>query len=206
MNPWIYKKIKNRQVSDIQRVAYSALILIALANLALIAVAPEAVSLFAPDNYYEAIWVIPPVAMSVFFQFSYSLFANFAFYYEKTKLIATASILGAALNIFLNYVFIPIFGYYAAGYTTLVCYMVYAVFHYCCMRIICRKYMDNVKVYNLKSLLSIAGGFAVVGFLFLTTYKMPVVRYGLLAFSLIVVIFMHEKLIGIAKRIIRIKK
>lgn len=38
--------------------------------------------------------------------------------------------IGAALNIVLNYVFIKMFGYVAAGYTTFVCYLVYCIGHY----------------------------------------------------------------------------
>ena len=63
--------------------AYFTMIIIAIVNLLLICFAPEIISLFAPPPYYEAIWIVPPVAMSVFFMFCYDLFAKFAFYYEK---------------------------------------------------------------------------------------------------------------------------
>ncbi len=62
---------------------------------------------------------------SVFFMFLYPLFANIEFYYEKTKFVMVASCSGALLNILLNYIFIGLYGYYAAGYTTLICYMVF---------------------------------------------------------------------------------
>ena len=39
----------------------------------------------------------------------------------------------AALNILLNFVCINIFGYFAAGYTTLYCYIVFTIYHYCFM-------------------------------------------------------------------------
>lgn len=134
LSPWIYKKIKAKQVNDISKIGYASMILIGACNIALIAFAPEIVSIFAPKEYYQAIWVIPPVAMSVYFMFAYDLFAKFEFYYENTKLIALATVLSALLNITLNYIFIAIFGYYAAGYTTLLCYMLYALFHYYAMK------------------------------------------------------------------------
>lgn len=105
--------------------------------------------------YHTAIWTIPPVAMSVYFMFCYDLFAKFAFYYEKTKLIMCASVIGAVLNIVLNYIFINAFGYVAAGYTTLVCYVIYSVAHYNLMNIICEKYCDKVKPYEFGKLLMI---------------------------------------------------
>jgi len=38
--------------------------------------------------------------------------------------------LAAALNVVLNYIFIPRYGYIAAAYTTLATYLLYFIFHY----------------------------------------------------------------------------
>ena len=84
--------------------------LIAGANLLLILLAPEAVAVFAPKAYYNAIYVIPPVSMSVFFMFSYDLFSKFEFYFEKTGFIMAASVTGALINLVTNYIFIQRYG------------------------------------------------------------------------------------------------
>ena len=138
ISPWIYQKIKNEKVKDITKVSYTSLFVIAIINICFIATAPEIVLLFAPKSYHNAVWVIPPVAMSTLFMFSYDLFAKFEFYYEKTNLIMIASITGAVLNVMLNYIFIKIYGYYAAAYTTLICYIIYSVSHYIFMTKICK--------------------------------------------------------------------
>lgn len=80
-------KIKAKRIKDIANVAYTTLIMLAFLNLFLILLAPEVVAIFAPAAYYEAIYVIPPVAMSVYFMYAYDLFAKFAFYYEKRNLL-----------------------------------------------------------------------------------------------------------------------
>ena len=49
-----------------------------------------------------------------------------------------ASLIAAAANIALNYVFIGMFGYVAAGYTTLFCYILYAIGHYVVSRRVLR--------------------------------------------------------------------
>ena len=85
--------------------------------------------------------------------FLYNLFGNIEFYYEKTLFIMVASCVGAILNGVLNAAFIPIFGYYAAGYTTLFCYAVFAVSHYVFYRIIVRKKADVKGIYNGKIIL-----------------------------------------------------
>ncbi|MFR5804977.1 MAG: lipopolysaccharide biosynthesis protein, partial [[Clostridium] symbiosum] len=70
IEPWIYQRIREREVDKIKRVAYPSFVLIAMVNLLLIVFAPEIIGIFAPIEYYEAIWVIPPIAMSVFFMFA----------------------------------------------------------------------------------------------------------------------------------------
>lgn len=87
--------IKERKLRRIGEISYTLLISVACANLFLIALAPEVVAVFAPSTYGEAIYVIPPLAMSVYFMFMYVLFADFEFYYSKTQWIMTASIAGA---------------------------------------------------------------------------------------------------------------
>lgn len=177
LGPWMYQKMKEKKAQSIAPIAYMTLILIAILNIMLIAFAPEIMRIFAPKSYYDAIWVIPPVSMSVYFMFSYSLFAKFEFYYEKTEFIAIASIVAAILNVVLNRICIPLFGYYAAGYTTLFCYIVYDVAHYIFMQKVCRIYMENKKVYDTKKLLIISILFLALGFSFLFLYRFSVLRF-----------------------------
>ena len=181
LSPWIYAKIKEGRLTDMSRVIYISSVLIAAVNLLLIGFAPEIVAVFAPPSYYEAIYVIPPVAMSAYFMFAYDLFAKVAFYREKTRLISAASMVGAVLNVILNLVFIPLFGYQTAGYTTLTCYVAYAVFHYLLMRSLCRRYYGGIVPCSLRTMLLITGTFILAGFLFLATYGENVwLRYGLM--------------------------
>ena len=177
ISPWIYRKIRDKQSRDIEPIAYFSLVLIAVANVTLIAFAPEIIAIFAPRSYYKAIWVIPPVAMSVFFMFAYDLFAKFEFYYEKTQFIMFASITAAILNIILNYIFIEKYGYRAAGYTTLFCYIIYTIGHFAFMRRVNKTCMEEEQIYNVKVLLVIAVSFLACGFSFLPLYKYIVIRY-----------------------------
>lgn len=206
IEPWLYKKIKAKKVYDIGKVAYTTLILIASVNIMLIAFAPEAVKIFAPVEYQDAIWVIPAVAMSVYFMFAYSLFAVFEFYYEKTKYITLATIVGAIVNIILNYIFIDVHGYYAAGYTTLLCYMIFAIMHYGFMRKICKEKLNGEQPYSLKILLTITIVFLCIGFVCLLTYSNDVIRYIFIGVICIGVFIKRKLLRGIIKSIINLNK
>lgn len=205
IEPWLYKKIKARDIGSIAHVAYPAFIIIAGVNVALMACAPEVVAIFAPKEYYDAIWIIPPVAMSSYFMFAYTFFAVFEFYYEKTHLIATATMAGAVLKLLLNYLLIGVFGYYAAGYTTLLCFVVYAVLHYCFMQKICKDYLDNAQAYSTKTLLIITLIFVALGFVILITYAMPLLRYLLITVLVLLVFIRRGYIIYTFKHLIKVK-
>lgn len=177
IGPWMYQKIREKNLQPIGGITYLALAFVAAVNLFLIALAPELVALFAPKAYYEAIWVIPPVAMSVYLIFMYDFFSRFEVYYEKTVFMMVASIVGAGLNVVLNFIFIRIFGYMAAGYTTLVCYSIYVICHYLAMRKICDDYLDGETAFEAKKIVTISVSFFALGFLMMLTYRLPVLRY-----------------------------
>lgn len=194
ISPWMYQKIKEKKIGDIAPVAYLSIAVVIVVNMLLIAFAPEAVRIFAPKSYYEAIYCIPPVAMGVLFLYSYDLFAKFAFYYERTTMIMLASIGGAILNIVLNYIGIKMFGYIAAAYTTLICYIAFDIFHYVLMAKICNKYLDKVKPYNTRKLILVTILFLIAGFILMSTYEHPVIRYSIIVLCGIF-IFIKRKMI-----------
>lgn len=130
LQPWIFAKMKEKQYKEIPGVINSLLVLVAGLNLMLIAFAPEAIAILAPPQYQEAIWVVPPLAASVFVMFFYQHFVNVEFYFEDSKIIAVASIGSAVLNVALNFLLIPVAGYLVAGYTTLASYLVFCFAHY----------------------------------------------------------------------------
>ena len=201
IEPWLYKKIKNGEVSSIKKVAYPTFLIIAAVNITLIALAPELVSIFAPKEYYEAIWIIPPVAMSVFFSFMYTFFAVFEFYYKKTQYITIATLIGAILNIILNFLFINIFGYYAAGYTTLICFILYALFHFFFMMKLIKENFKGEKVYEVKVVLELAIGFMICGFMLLFTYSITMIRYLIIVIISIFAISNCGKIIKLVRNI-----
>lgn len=192
IQPWIIQKIKEKRYQEIKKVAYPILIIIAVINLVIILFTPEIMMIFAPQTYGDAIWIMPPIILSVFFMFLYNLFSYFEFYYEKVSYVSSATGVGAVLNILLNYIFIHCFGYYAAGYTTLVCYILFAVAHYLFMRKICKKEIDNVKVYDIKILFVISVIFILAGFSIMFFYKTPYIRYIIMSGVVLIAILKRD--------------
>ena len=206
LNPLLYQSIKEKKIQEMKKVAYPSLLIIALVNIALIIFAPEIIKIFAPGDYYEAVYIVPPAAMSVFFMFMYQLFACFEFYYEYSGYIAAATAFAAILNIVLNYIFIGIYGYYAAGYTTLICYILYAFAHYCFMRRICRLKLGGEMPYSARCLILSSVAFMAVGFLFLSTYDYPTIRYMTLVLITVTAVVLREKLREALRTVLSLKK
>ena len=206
ITPWVYQKIKANKVKDISKISYACLLIVVVTNIILILLGPEVVAIFAPPAYYEAIWVIPPVAISVYFMFCYDLFAKFEFYYEKTHYVMIASTIGAVVNILLNYICIKEFGYQAAAYTTLFCYVLYAFAHYIAMTYICNKNLEGIRPYSPKVLLLVSVSFIIVGLLLMITYNYKPIRYSIIIIGLVLSIIERKKILHVVSSILTIRK
>ncbi|MBR0512927.1 MAG: oligosaccharide flippase family protein [Clostridia bacterium] len=202
LDPWIYQSIKNKSLDRIGPISYKLTAIIALMNFSVMIIAPEVLTIMAPNSYHNALWVIPPVTASVFFQFMYDLFASFQFYFKKTKWIAIGSCIGAVLNIILNAVFIPVFGFVAAGYTTMVCYVIFGVLHYFFMRKVCKEYLDGYKIYDWKKIFGMGFVLVLMVFLINILYNQSIIiRYFIFAGMIIIGIINRRKISSLFKTV-----
>ena len=192
LKPWIYQKIRDKNYLAIRKTVNSVMVLVTLISAVFTAFAPEVIYIMAPAQYHEAIYVIPPVSASSYFTFLYNIFSIVGLYYEKTKKIMWASVSGAILNLVLNAICIPVFGYIAAAYTTLVCYMFFSFAHYLIMKSICKTYLDNVEIYDIKFILLMSTIMVALTVVFTFTYSSSMIRYGVIL-ALAVVIFAQRK-------------
>lgn len=163
LGPWTFKAIKRNNVGGLKSMSSVLSLLVAVPIVLLVLVAPELIALIAPDEYQEAVLAVPPVAVSCFFIFLYSLFGNIEFYFQKKQYIAVASVVGAMLNIALNWLLIPIYGYIAAAYTTLICYVGFSVAHYLFSRKISKAELGVKTIYDDKKLLLISIAMVFIG-------------------------------------------
>lgn len=174
LTPYVYKSIDGKK-NDVKRVTASLFVLIAVMSIIAMALAPEVIYLFAGSKYMEAIYVIPPVATSVFFHFIYSAFSKVVYYYQKTTVIAASTMIAAVINLILNFIFIPRFGYYAAGYTTLVSYIVIAFLNYCFYKLLLK---ESGELYNIKIIFATLSAVLIFTLIVSSVYQYSVVRYG----------------------------
>ena len=124
-------------------------------------------------------------------------------YYGENKGISIISIVCSVMNIILNIIFIPIFGYFAAGWTTLLCYMLLTLLHYILMRRACRIHHLKGKVFQDKVLLAISGGVVILSFAAMGLYRLAYLRYGALICAAAVLFAFRKKLLPILKQMSR---
>ncbi len=178
--PWIYKKIEANDVPVIKPIVNALILIVGALNFALICFAPEAILILGGVKYQEAIYVIPPVVCSCYLIFVYSMFCTIEFYFEKAKAMTMVSVIGALLNYITNAIFIRQFGYYAAGYTTLFCYICFTLSHYFVMKKALTDNGHNKNLFDMKfiSIFTIVyvGGTIVMVFV----YEYITLRYSII--------------------------
>lgn len=201
--PWTYKKIRDGKEKEIKNVANGITVLIAVMLLVLILVTPEIMRFIASPEYYEAIWVVPPIVASLFFLFLSQLSINIEFYFGKNTLLVKGSILSAVINIVLNYIFIQWFGYMAAGYTTLVSYIIFCISNYLCMKKVCRDHFGEASqnIYDFKLLSIISVVFLVIMFALMALYNFIIIRYVIVLIILLLLFLKRKYIIEKAREI-----
>ena len=199
--PWMYGKIKEGNGEENKTISVMLVILIGLMILCVIWYAPEIILIMAGKQYLSATYVVAPVALSLLLLFYCQLFINVEFYFEEKKMLVYGSIGAAIINIILNYVLIPFFGFVAAGYTTLFSYVVFALSNYYTMNIVLKKRNIPDNLFNYKELLKLVIGFTIVGFLGVIIYDYLVIRIIITLFVLILLIINKNKFINTLKSI-----
>ena len=193
VTPFTFKAMKTGAVKEIKKMMMIALSFIGFSAVVAMCVIPDLFSFLLPDAYYEAIYVIPVVVTAAFFQFLYPLFSNIELYYDKKKYVAIASCIGAVSNVGLNYIFIGIYGYIAAAYTTLFCYILFCVFHYYYMIYVLNEnnavYVYDIKFILLISLLMLTAMFAII-----EIYTNSLIRYFVVLCIVVIFILFREKI------------
>ena len=128
--PIFYEKLNENKISDINELAKNYGLIVSLVAVGLIFFSQEIITILVDNEYHEALSLIPIIIVSYFFFFLYTMYVNYAFYHKKTKAIALFTIIAGGINIGLNYLLIPEYGYIAAAWTTLASYVILFVLYY----------------------------------------------------------------------------
>lgn len=193
MVPWLYGKLEEEKVDKkkIDDTYFLLFLFIGVIAVVYSSFAPEIILIMAGSTYYEAIYVVPPVAIGIYFLFLYTVFANVEFYYKHNKFTMFITLGNAVINVITNYIFIKMFGYVAAAYTTLACYMISAVAHYCYLKAYLVKHV-GYNYFDGKRISTLSMGVLVGGIAVIYLYDKPVIRY-IIMFAIVLLLYIKRK-------------
>ena len=181
--PWFTNKMVKKKISDINVLAKDYVNLMTYAMVCLILVAPEVVKILASRNYWEGIVIIPPVVLSNYIIFMYTLYVNTEHFYKKTIYISINTLLAAVINIFLNFIFIPHYGYVAAAYTTIAAYVVSLFMH--------ASYAKKLEkdLYPIKMFMRPLAHILITSIIFYILMDLPLVRWLIMVIYFLAMLF-----------------
>lgn len=156
--------------------------------------APEIVKILATEEYYEAIYLMPPIAAGVFFTAFANIYSDVAVYYKKTQYVMYPAVIAAIANLVLNYIFINAYGYMAAAYTTLFSYILMSLFQGIWARKLCKKNgIVRSSVFEDRKLILLACVTTALCLLGIALYNFYIIRYLVIALMAVLNFLLYKK-------------
>lgn len=192
--PWFYQNLDSGKKIQIQKRFSSLLFLmLMLISLSLILM-PEIVFIMGGSKYESSLHAIPPIAASVFFMFLSTPIINIQYYYNKLWVSSLCSILAVTLNLGLNLLLIPDYGYTAAGYTTFISYGLITLIEYFYTLYLLKQKLQT-EIFNHKQILAFSVCMIVSMTILPITYQMPFIRYFCIFVICIFLFIYRQKII-----------
>jgi O-antigen/teichoic acid export membrane protein len=181
-SPWAMLQMHEGKIDKLKSASRWYVLLFSCAIIVFLLICPELLWILGGDKYMEAKYVMPPAMIAVVPQFIYSLYIDAEIYLKVPKRIAIGTLIAAVLNLVLNFIFIPMFGYVAAAYTTLAGYLALFAFHYISVHKLGKGDWFNNR-FNIMVIIASLAMIPVAVFL----YTFNVIRYIVLAVVIVVV-------------------
>lgn len=202
--PWLYQELEERHFESIRKRTNLMVLMVSGTLMGFMLFAPEVISILAPKAYRSAVYLIPPISASLLFTFQYTLYGNVEFFYDYNKLTMFVSGIGAVMNIVLNAIFIRLYGFMAAAYTTLVCYVVFAMAHYLFVRWITNQ-KEQQTIFDGRFLLLEGMAFAAVSIGLTALYDHIIIRYTMILTAAAMLLVFRKRVINLLKPMLKKK-
>lgn len=128
-NTWFFEMMDKGRRKDIKSKSRIYILLVSLLTFIFFLAVPEVIEIFSARPYWPAKEVVIPIGLGLYFFFLCFFPSGVESYYKKTIYIAIGTVSSAIINVTLNLLLIPKYGYVIAAYTTLASYILYFIFH-----------------------------------------------------------------------------
>ena len=184
MTPWLFQKLYAHEDESIKRVNRIYIVSFVIIVMGSILVAPELMWILGGEKYAGVEYIVPPVMLGYGFKFAYTGYVNIEQYYKKTGIVSVGTLIAAGFNIVTNLIFLPIFGYAAAAYTTMAGFIMLLLLHY----LISRKY-GFTKVYDNRFTFATMLAMMIVGLMLQVLYPFMILRWVIALILGIIVLY-----------------
>ena len=203
-SPWLAEKVAEDDRASIRKVTRIYILGFAFIALGIMLLAPEILLVMGGKQYLEAKYVMPPVALCCVLQFLCTLFVNLEQIKKKTVGMAFASASAAVVNVVLNLVLMPKFGYVASGYSISISYFLLMLVHIGLVR-----RLGCGDMYDIKMMFATVAGMLLLMLGVNLLYGVTLLRYGVIllyAAVFLAVAWKYRKMILLVLRKDRKKK
>ena len=181
--PWLYKKLDVNNYSEVKKINSIILGALSIITVGVTLLGPEIIWILATPEYQQGKYIVPVLVVGYYSLFICLICSHIELFYRKNKFITVITSTAAIVNIILNYIFIPMFGYMAAAYTTYIGYLIMLIMHMYNM-----KRLDLQRFINCKLLLLLFTVNSLIGFGIIFLYDYAVIRYGILVVLFIIIL------------------
>ncbi len=189
--PWFHDTYHMGNYNEIKQKVKPFITLECMMGVGCIALAPEAILILGGAEYSSGAYAVAPIVVGVLCQYVYTHYVNVQMTLKKTGYVSVGTVFAAALNIVLNLIFIPMFGFVAAAYTTLAGYLCLMLIHY-----LINKFIMKSDIYDNKFMFGAVAVVALAAFGFVMLYETIVIRYAVLAIICIAYLVLNRAFIA----------
>ena len=170
--PWLYRKLKENDTDSIEQHGKDLLLLFLALVLGVMLLTPDMAYVLGGKKYGDSVTLIPVIMLGYCFQFLYTYYVHLEIYCKKTITISMGTLCAAGINLILNFICIPKFGYQIAAVTTLVSYIMLCFIHY-----IVTRWLPYKNVYDHKKMMYMIMLFAICSIGVECLYEYTLLRY-----------------------------
>lgn len=188
--PWYFNKLEDRDTKLIGKVSDSIIMLMATCALGLCLIAPEVLRIIGGKQYTSSSTIMPSIMLACVINCIATFYINAEYYTKKTIMISAITVLAAVINLGMNYICIPQFGYQAAAYTTLFSSLIAMIMH-----MLYTKSQEMSFMFHCKRHLLFTALLVVLCEGTRLLYASIAIRYAFLAVYIIIVLYLKRSLV-----------
>ena len=173
---WFFSKMDKDEMNDIQKNSSMLLRMFLILTVGLMALSPEIIYVLGGKEYDHSKYVAVPMLIDAYILFLYNIIVPSEYYTKKTKYIMMGTMVAAVINLVTNYLFVKMFGYIAAAYTTLFSYICYLLIH-----VVISKRLIKFEIVKWKWIVTTAAIVTFAGVFDLFFISNMILRYALCA-------------------------